>query len=346
MATGTTTRIGLIGCGFYAQNHLNAWADLKSQGADLVAVCDLDPAKAEAAGKRFGAEWFTDAAKMLDTVQIDLLDIVTQMHSHRSLGALAASRNIAAIIQKPLAPDLAGCVEIVKTAARHGAWLAIHENFRFQSPMLRVKAVLDAGTIGTPNWARLSFRTGYDVYAGQPYLMTVDRLSILDVGIHVLDLARWFLGEVDRVSCETQRRNPKIKAEDTATILMKHQSGAVSVSETTYESHRIPDVFPETLVEIEGTEGSVIVGPGEMMTVTARGKAHSEPIGVPLLHWTSRPWHVSQESVLQTNAHMLAAFRAGKPADTSGDDNLKTFALVEAAYRSAQEHRAVTPEFV
>ena len=345
MATGTTTRIGLIGCGFYAQNHLNAWNDLKAQGAELVAVCDLDPAKAEAAGRRFGAAWFTDAANMLDTVPIDLLDIVTQMHSHRALGALAAARKIAAIIQKPLAPDLAGCVQIVETAAQHGAWLAVHENFRFQAPMRRIKAVLDAGTIGTPNWARLSFRTGYDVYAGQPYLMTEDRLSILDVGIHVLDLARWFLGEVEQVSCETQRRNPKIKAEDTATILMRHQNGAVSISESTYESHRIPDVFPETLLEIEGTEGAVIMGPGEVMTVTAGGKAHTEAVGVPLLHWTSRPWHVSQESVLQTNAHMLASFRTGRPADTSGQDNLKTFALVEAAYASAAAHRAVKPEF-
>ena len=55
MVEHRTTRIGLIGCGFYAQNHLHAWDDLKSQNAELVAVCDQDPIKAEAAGKRFGA---------------------------------------------------------------------------------------------------------------------------------------------------------------------------------------------------------------------------------------------------------------------------------------------------
>ena len=346
MAAHAPTRIGVIGCGFYAQNHLNAWKDLQAQGAQLVAVCDLDPAKAEAAGKKFGAPWFTDADRMLDTVAIDLLDIVTQMHSHRLLGEKAAARNIAAIIQKPLAPDLDGCAGIVETAAKHGAWLAVHENFRFQTPMRRVKAVLDAGSIGTPNWARISFRTGYDVYAGQPYLMTEDRLSILDSGIHVLDLARWFMGEVDYLTCETQRRNPAIKAEDTATIMMRHLNGAVSLAETTYESRRIPDVFPETLLEIEGTDGSVIVAAGEQMVVTTRGTAYTEHIGAPLLHWTSRPWHVSQESVLHTNAHMLAAFRAGVPAETSGADNLKTFALVEAAYLSAQTHAAVRPKFV
>ena len=345
MAADKTTRIGLIGCGFFAQNHLNAWNDLKSQGAELVAVCDVDPAKAEAAGKRFGAQWFTDADKMLDMVLIDLLDIVTRMDTHCALGAKAALRKIPTILQKPLAPNLEECVRIVETAARHGTWIAVHENFRFQTPMLRVEAMLDAGAIGTPNWARISFRTGYDVYAGQSYLMTEDRMSILDSGIHVLDLARWFLGEVEYLTCETQRRNPRIKAEDTATMLLRHVSGAVSIVETTYESHRIPDVFPETLLEIEGSDGSVIVTQGEQMIVTSRGKAHTESIGSPLLHWTSRPWHVAQESVLNTNTHMLAAFRAGRPADTSGADNLKTFTLVEAAYLSAQTHAAVRPKF-
>ena len=345
MTAARPTRVGLIGCGFYAQNHLNAWSDLKAGGTDLVAVCDLDAAKAEAAGHNFGAQWFTDAAQMLDRMKIDLLDIATQMHSHRALGALAAERGIAAILQKPLAPTLGECEEIVAKAARHGTWLAVHENFRFETPMRRVKARLEAGDIGQPNWARISFRTGYEIYAGQPYLMSEDRLSIIDSGIHVLDLARWFMGEVDYLTCEAQRRNPKIKAEDTATILLRHKSGAVSIVESTYEAHRIPDVFPETLLEIEGTEGSVIVTQGEQMTVTSRGKATTEFIGTPLLPWTTRPWHVSQEAVLHTCAHMIASFRAGKPAETDGADSLKTFALVEAAYQSAEAHTAVRPKF-
>ncbi len=310
-----------------------------------MAVCDLDAAKAEAAGRNFGTQWFTDATEMLDRTNIDLLDIVTQMHSHRALGALAAERGIAAILQKPLAPTLVQCEEIVAKATRHGTWLAVHENFRFETPMRRVKARLDAGEIGQPNWARISFRTGFDIYAGQPYLMTEDRLSIIDSGIHVLDLARWFMGEVEYLACEAQRRNPRIKAEDTATILLRHKSGAVSIVETTYEAHRIPDVFPETLLEIEGTEGSVIVTQGEQMTVTSGGKATTEFIGTPLLSWTTRPWHVSQEAVLHTCAHMLARFRVGKPAETDGADNLKTFALVDAAYQSAETHTSVRPKF-
>lgn len=336
--------IGLIGCGFYAQNHLNAWTDLRSQNAELVAVCDQDPVKAEAAGKRFGAAWFTDAITMLESTQIDLLDITTRMGSHRALAALAAERKIAMIVQKPFAPNWDECVAIVEHAKAHGAWIAVHENFRFATSMRRVKAILDSGAIGDPNWARLSFRTGFDVYRGQPYLAQEDRLVILDVGIHVLDLARWLMGEVSHLSCETQRRNPNIKAEDTATIMLRHESAAVSIVEATYEAHRIPDQFPETLVEIESPQGSIIVTRGENMVVTTQGSSFEENIGGPLLSWASRPWHASQEAVLHTNAHMLACFRAGRDAETSGVDNLKTFALVEAAYEAARTHSSVKPK--
>jgi len=343
MANERRTRVGLIGCGFYAQNHLHAWTDLKSNGADLVAVCDMDEKKVTEAAKKFGAKAYTDARHMFEQEKLDLVDITTQMASHKALAAISAQKGVGAIVQKPFAPTWTECIEIVETARKHRTWLAVHGNFRFGTGMRRVKSVIDTGAIGTPNWARLSFRTGYDVYRGQPYLAEEKRLVILDVGIHVLDLARYFLGEVDHLTCETQKRNPKVIGEDTATILMKHKSGSVSVVEATYETKKIPDAFPETLVEIEGSDGAIIVTRGEKMQVTTQGIFFEEQIGSPLLSWTSRPWHGSQEAVLHTNRHMLQSFQSGESADTSGEDNLKTYALVEAAYEAAATGRSVKP---
>jgi predicted dehydrogenase len=339
-----TTNVAIVGCGFYAQNHLNAWKYLQSQGVELVSVCDLDPKKAKTAGEKFGAAWYTDADEMLGTENIDILDIATQMGSHRALAAKAAKRRIASVIQKPLAPNLEESIAIVDCAEENDAWIAVHENFRFSTVMRRIQAEIDSNAIGTPNWARLTFRTGYDVYAEQPYLMREERLAILDSGIHLLDLARFFLGEVERISCETQRRNPRVRGDDTATMMLRHTSGAVSVVETTYEAHRIPDAFPSTLLEIEGPDGSIILSHQDTMTVTSRGEARTEHIGSPLLPWTSQPWHGSQEAVLNANTHFLESFRANKPAETSGADNLKTFALVEAAYLAAQLQIAVKPQ--
>ena len=338
-------RVAVIGCGFFAQNHLNGWRDLAAEDVQLVAVCDLDANKAEAAAKAFGVpRFYTDAKTMLDNEQLDFVDIVTQMDSHLEMVKLACARRVDIILQKPLAPEWETARAVVETTRRAGVRLAIHENFRYQSPMRKLKGVLDSGAIGQPNWARIAFRTGYDIYAVQPYLHQAKRFAILDVGIHMLDLARFFLGDVERVSCETQRRNPENVGEDTATLMLRHRSGAVSVVECTMEARIDPDPFPETLVTIEGDRGSAMVGPGLLGRVASGGQSREMDFGSPLLSWTSQPWHTVQESVLRTQEAILRAWQSGKDPESTGDDNLKTYALVEAAYAAAREARAVAPE--
>ena len=338
------TRIGLVGCGFFSRNHLHSWRDLAAEGAELVAVCDVDPAKAEAAAKDFNVpHWYTSFDEMLAKETIDLLDIVTRMDTHRALVEKAIAAGIATIVQKPFAPTWDDAVAMTAAAEKAGIFLAVHENFRFQTPLRKVAAAIRSGEIGTPNWARIAFRTGYDLYKTQPYFYDEDRFIILDLGVHTLDIARVFVGEVAHVYCETQRRNPKVKAEDTATVMLRHVSGAVSVVDFSYESRKLPDNFPETLAEIESATGAIVVEPGLTMNITSNGAMRTVDIGAPLLPWTSKPWHVAQESVLITCRHLLERFRAGRPADTSAADNLKTYAICEAAYESAATGKAVVP---
>ena len=139
----TQTRVAVIGCGFFAQFHLHAWQDLASNGAELVAVCDVDPAKAERAAVTFGVpRWYTDAAAMFAAEKLDLVDIVTRMDTHRALVDLAIAHRVAMIVQKPLAPDWAEAVAIVTAAETAGLFLAVHENFRFQAPMREVSRLI------------------------------------------------------------------------------------------------------------------------------------------------------------------------------------------------------------
>lgn len=338
-------RGALIGCGFFAQNHLNAWRDLRGEGVEIVAVCDIDPAKAKAAAEKFGIPGiYADPADLLARENLDFVDITTRMETHRDLVRLASSHGIRIILQKPMAPEWDECVDIVRIAREANVPLAIHENFRFQTPMRAVKRVLDSGAIGAVTWARLSFRFGFDVYATQPYFHEVERLVILDSGIHILDLARFFLGEVRHLSCETQRRNPKNIGEDTATMLLRHTSGAVSVVESTYEARQVPDPILQTLLQIEGDKGSIRLHEDFRMAVTADGTMEESFVGSDPLPWTAQPWHTLQESVLTTQRSIIEAWKAGREPETSGADNLKTFALVEAAYKAAESGRAEEPE--
>ena len=289
--------LGVIGCGFFAQNHLYAWTDLKPQGVEIAAVCDVDPAKAKAAAERFRIPyWYSDAETMFRERRLDLVDIVTRVHTHQPLVELAIRHEVPAIVQKPFGPDIAACRAMTRAAQSVGMFLAAHENFRFQAPMRRIASLLQAGAIGTASWARISFRTGYDIYKGQPYLASEERFVLIDLGVHVLDMARALLGEVSHLSAETQRRNPKVRGEDTATVMMRHVSGAVSVVECTYESRRQPDIFPETLIEIEGTKGAIVLKPGSILELTFDGKLLKEDVDPPVLPWAERPWHIVQAS--------------------------------------------------
>ena len=328
--------VGVIGCGYWAQRHLKAWRDLQDSGADIVAVCDLDAVKAQAAAGRFGVpRWYTDPAVMLAGEQLGLLDIATRMDTHRALAEAAFAKDLPVILQKPMAPRFADCEAIVEAARRRAVWFAVHENFRFQPAMMKVAEVLAEGVIGAPSWARISFRTGVDVYKNQPYFYDEERLAILDVGIHMLDLARVFLGEATRVTCETQRRNPAVRAEDTATMMLRHVTGAVSVVECTYESRQPAAGQPEVLVMIEGPRGSIVAPPGGREVLVTTGQ---ETIGYLV---AGDDEDISQRSVHATCAHLLAALRAGRDADTAGADNLRTYALCEAAYAAAASGRAV-----
>jgi D-apiose dehydrogenase len=100
-------RIGLVGCGFFARNHLNAWRQLAPEGAVLAAVCDSDANKGNAAAREFGiGAVHTDAAEMLAAEQLDAVDIVTQVRSHRPLVEIALRAGVPTIVQKPFGSTL------------------------------------------------------------------------------------------------------------------------------------------------------------------------------------------------------------------------------------------------
>ncbi|KQQ80595.1 Gfo/Idh/MocA family oxidoreductase [Aureimonas sp. Leaf324] len=338
-------RGALIGCGFFARNQMHAWDDIP--GVSIVAICDRDEARLAEMGEAFGiARRFTDAAAMLREVRPDFVDIATTAPSHRALVELAASMKIPVICQKPIAPTIDDARAMVDACEVAGVPLMIHENFRWQSPIQAVRRVLDTGEIGAPFFGRVSFRSAYDVYAGQPYLAEGERFIIEDLGIHALDIARFLFGDVARITARTTRVNPRIRGEDVATMLLDHEAGFPSVVDCSYATRLETERFPQTLVEIDGAAGTIRLDEGYRLTVTGPVGTRHEDVSPPLLPWASRPWHNIQESVALIQHHWVETLRAGAEPATSGPDNLKTFALVEAAYRSAASGATLDPSEV
>ncbi|MDX8497929.1 Gfo/Idh/MocA family oxidoreductase [Mesorhizobium sp. VK4C] len=333
-------RGALIGCGFFAVNQMYAWRDI--DGASIVAICDRDPKRLRIVGDQFGIERrYSDAAEMFAGETLDFVDIATTVGSHRPLVELAAANRVPVICQKPFAPTLGDAKAMVKACADAGVPLMVHENFRWQSPIQAVRAVVDSGEIGKPFFGRISFRSAYDVFSGQPYLATGKRFIIEDLGIHILDIARFLLGDVSNLTARTARVNPNIAGEDVATMLMDHEGGAISVVDCSYATKLATEPFPETLIELDGSDGTIRLAQGYRLTVTGKSGTTVSDVSPPLLPWASRPWHNIQESVAAIQKHWVECLNAGKEPATSGADNLKTFALVEAAYAGAASRQPV-----
>lgn len=338
---GKLVRVGVVGCGYFAQNHLSAWAAMDD--VELAAVCDLDPAKAKAAGSKFGATVYTDAAKMLDEANVDFLDIATTMYSHAALVQLAVERRVPIIVQKPLAPSWEECLAIVERCEKAGVPLMVHENTRFRTPVRKAREVIKSGAIGTVTWARISYRTGYNIYENQPYLAREEKFVLLDLGVHMLDITRFMLGDVSQLYCQTNSVKPGIIGEDMATVMLKHANGATSVVECSYASRIHPEPFPFFTLQIEGTRGSIRMNPGTEMTILSDDVPQTIDVSATLFPWSTPPFHGMQEAVYKTQRHWVESLNTGSVPENSGRDGLKTYGLVFAAYQSAKTQTAMAP---
>jgi D-apiose dehydrogenase len=335
-------RVGVIGCGFFAQNHLAAWAAMAD--VELAAVCDIDIGKAQSAADRHCARASYGAAtEMLAKEQLDFVDIATTMESHAELVSLVANRGLPTIVQKPLAPSWSDCRAIVETCRAAGLSFMVHENTRFLAPVRAVRKIIESGAVGKPTWARVSFRTAHDIYGKQPYLAKVENFVILDLGVHMLDVARFLMGEATRLYCQTQSIKRGIRGEDMATVMLRHTSGATSVVECSYASPIHPDPFPQLRIHVEGSTGSLRLDPGYKLSVFSNGNVEELDVSPEMLPWSTPPWHGTQESVLKIQQHWVNCLRDGLEPETAGADSLKTYGLVFGAYESARSGQSVEP---
>lgn len=324
-------RFALIGTGFFAQNHLHAWAEIPE--AELVAVCDIDPGKAQAAAAAFGGRAYTDAAELLAAEDLDFVDIATTPPTHREMVELAAHHGVAAICQKPLAWEMSDAHAMVAAMADRGLPFMVHENFRFQYPMRRIKELLDADAIGRPFFGRVSFRTAHDVYSAQPWLVESPRMIIIDVAVHLFDLARCFLGDPLTVYTDALRVNQRIAGEDVATVLMHHDD-ATCIVDASYESASDHNTYPQTFVTLEGTKGTITLSADYRLQVVSRGTVTEEQLVIPPHAWASEPWNAIQDSVYAVQRHWVHCLATGATPETSGTDTLRLLDITLGAYES------------
>lgn len=327
-------RFAMIGAGFWARYQIAAWREVA--GVHLQALCDLDEAKAANLAREFGIpRVYSDASQLLAAETLDFVDIATGPESHAALTKMAAGRGIAVICQKPMALDFAACEAMVAACADARVPLLIHENFRWQAPMRRVRALLDSGVIGKPFRAHIQFGHGeIGFFDRQPYLYSQPHFALFDMGPHLLDLARFFLGEPQSLYARELAIHPRFAGGDIVSILLNFKE-CICHCELSWRT--VPyEVF------LEGPQGTVTAWTGGRVEVYTGSGAQAETVPLPEYAWADPAYGFAHSSIVGTNAHLAAALRGECSAETPGAENLRTMWLLDRVLESARTN-AVLP---
>jgi D-apiose dehydrogenase len=223
VTTSTTgpARVVVVGAGYFAAFHLEAW---RACGADVVALVDIDTARCDAMAGRFAVTTTcNDAQRAFDTSQPTLVDVVLPPDAQAGVVTAALQRGLPTICQKPFGRDLAEAHRMAAMAAEHGAPLVVHENFRFAPWFRECRRLIDHGHFGRVHGVSFRLRPGdgqgpHAYLDRQPYFQTMPQLLVRETAVHFIDTFRFLLGEVRAVSARLRRLNPALAGEDAALI--------------------------------------------------------------------------------------------------------------------------------
>jgi predicted dehydrogenase len=343
----TDYAIGCIGAGFIMRDvHIVAY---QKAGFNVVAIASRTPenARAAAAARGIGTVYDTWQA-LLDDPRIEILDIAFPPDQQLGIIREAVRRpHIKGILaQKPLAMNYAEAREIVRLCDEHGKLLAVNQNMRYDQSMRALKSILDQGLLGTPVLGTIEMRA---IPHWQPFLQDYDRLTLLNMSIHHLDILRYLFGDPERIfaSAAQDPRTQFAHRDGVALYILEYANG--------FRASSWDDVWTGPVREgsegdlyikwrVEGTDGMAQgsigwVKFGDSDSQSTLEFATKKQPGM----WFRPRWKELwfPDAFVGTMAQLMRALQEGSEPEISGHDNLKTMALIDAAYRSIETHNSV-----
>ena len=323
-------RVGFIGAGWVTQHHLAGW-QRETARARVVAIADPSLASAQARADAFGIDKvYADAQAMLAAETLDAVDIASPRDTHAGLVRLAASRGIATICQKPLAPSFDAAARLVAdVSAIAGMRLMVHENWRFRPYYRQIGHWLREGRIGRVQQAQMTLLSSgliadahglLPALQRQPFIATLDRALVMEILIHHIDTLRSLLGEMSVAHARTGRTSAAMAGEDRATISFDTARGASVLLLANLGVHGEPPTLADHLLLI-----------GERGTIRLQGDTLTCGGDQPDLRRYDMP-QCYADSYAATISHFIDALASGAAFETSPQDNLHTLRLVEDIY--------------
>jgi predicted dehydrogenase len=340
--------IGCIGAGFImADCHLVAY---RQAGFNPIAIAarDVDRAR-DVARKRGVGRAVETYQELLDDPRVEVVDvavppdvqfdIIREVLRHKQVRGVLA--------QKPLGVDYAQAKQIVDLCRNAGVTLAVNQNMRFDQSVRAGKDLLSRRLLGEPVLATIDMRA---IPHWMPWQERQGWVTLRIMSIHHLDTFRFWFGDPARIFASV-RPDPRTKfphADGVCLYILEYDNGLRASSwDDVWAGPAKEGAAPDIGIRwrVEGTAGMArgTIGwpsypkrtPSTLDYTTTRGPAKRK--------WISPRWKEVwfPDAFVGPMADLLRALEEGRDPETSGQENLGTMALVDAAYRSAKEHRAV-----
>ncbi|MCV2354548.1 Gfo/Idh/MocA family oxidoreductase [Paucibacter sp. B2R-40] len=339
--TDRPIRFALVGCGRISKNHIEA-ITAHAADAQLVAVCDSNPAALTAAVALTGAAGFESLEDLLANSDADIVVLATPsgLHPQQACVIAAAGRHV--LSEKPMATKLEEGIAMVRACRDAQVKLFVVKQNRLNATVQKVREAIQQGRFGriflsTVNvfWTRPQSYYDASPWRGR---WDLDGGAFMNQASHYVDLLDWLVGPVDSVHAYTATLDRDIEAEDTGVMSVRLRHGGLASINVTMLT------FPQNL------EGSITIL-GEKGTVKIGGTAVNK-----IEHWQFADSRPEDALALSANYESGSVYGFGHPlyydnviktlrgtanAQVDGYEGLRSLEILIAAYRSARDGQRV-----
>ena len=326
-------RVGIIGCGRISVMHLVSLTNIES--AELVACCDVKKDRAEAVAQKYGVKAYESYGLMIKEQNLDAVHICLPHYLHSKVACYAFEHGVNVITEKPMDVDYLSAENAVKKAKENNVLFGVISQCRYNNSAILAKKAVESGKLGKIISARsvLTWARPDEYYLESDWKGTWDKEGggvVIDQAIHSIDLVNWIVAdEVASVSCSMANRGHSIvKVEDSAEGLITYKNGVK------YAFYCMNNYGYDEPIEIRlyCEKGKVVFGYDDAYIYYNDGsveEAHQDDNTVEYEggkdYWGFQ--HVRQLS------QFYRALSGAEPLEISGEEALKTHALICEIYR-------------
>jgi UDP-N-acetyl-2-amino-2-deoxyglucuronate dehydrogenase len=340
-ATAGTIGFGLIGAGAISTQHLEALDAVP--GARIAAIASASEEHARAAGEQWHVPWTTDVNELLARDDVDAVAISTPSGFHAALALDALRHDKHVLVEKPIALSNDDARSVVTEARTRGLIAGTVSQRRFEPVVRAIHEAVTGGALGTVSMVvgeGFYFRPQqyYDSAAWRG-TTALDGGVLMNQAIHTIDLLRWIGGPVASVAAHTGTLGHRMEAEDTASVSLRFESGALgAILATTCAQEERP-----TELRIEGERGRIRLVGEETTEWNVPDTPRPTRDGPPAEGATggSATWGTTSVGYVRQYTDFIAAVRDGRPPAVSAEDGAAAVEIVLAAYESSRTGRTV-----